>query len=197
MTEEVLNYIIKNPFQFSGVVLSILYVILSIKQNILCWLALIAASLLNMIAYQIINLPLQAFMQLFFIITAIYGWYNWNKKKGNKKIFVKKIGLKENIFYTVLGIISTLILTIILEKFKIKSEYPFLDSLMFAFNIIPMYMTGKKIIDSWLYFICIDIISGFFYLKTGEYFFAILFFSYIIFATIGFFTWKKMLKSTK
>ena len=66
-------------------------------------------------------------------------------------------------------------------------------SLMFMFNIIPMYMTTKKIIQSWVIFIVIDIISGFFYLYTGDYFYCFLFFFYIPFATYGYISWKKHL----
>ena len=192
---EILYYIIENPFQFAGVILSIAYVVLSIKQNILCWAALIAASICNMFAYHIINLQLQVFMQIFFIATALYGWYHWKKNTQNNKVLIKQLGVKKNIFYIILGVFSTILLTIILNTGNLKSEYPFLDSLMFTFNIIPMYMTGNKIIESWLYFIFIDIISGIFYLTTGEYFFAFLFFTYIVFAALGFYTWRKELKS--
>ena len=192
---EILYYIIENPFQFTGVILSIAYVALSIKQNILCWAALIAASTCNMFAYYIINLPLQVFMQIFFIATAFYGWYHWKKNNQNNQVSIKQLGVKKNIFYILIGLFTTVLLTIILNTGNLKSEYPFLDSLMFTFNIIPMYMAGNKIIESWLYFIFIDIISGVFYLTTGEYFFSFLFFTYIVFAILGFYTWRKELKS--
>jgi len=54
-----------------------------------------------------------------------------------------------------------------------------------------MYMTGQKILESWIYFIVIDIISGVFYAITGEFFFCFLFFCYLGFATQGYITWKK------
>ena len=55
-------------------------------------------------------------------------------------------------------------------------------------------MTTKKILESWLYFIWIDVISGFFYLQSGDYFYCFLFFFYIPFAIHGYLTWKKELK---
>tara|TARA_Y100000994_G_scaffold82775_1_gene68097 strand:+ start:164 stop:742 length:579 start_codon:yes stop_codon:yes gene_type:complete len=187
---ELYSYFIENIYQFLGVVFSIIYVIFSIKQNVLCWLALFIASLLNMAAYNLINLPLQVSMQLFFIGTAFYGWYKWTYAKNNKALRVSKWTKKQHIFWILTGFIITLLLSVILQHFDISS-YPFLDSLMFTFNLIPMYMTGKKIIESWIYFIAIDVISGVFYLNSGEYFFSFLFFCYIGFATYGFLTWKK------
>ncbi len=187
---ELYSYFIENIYQFLGVVFSIIYVIFSIKQNVLCWLALFIASLLNMAAYNLINLPLQVSMQLFFIGTAFYGWYKWTYGKNNKALRVSKWTKKQHVFWILTGIIITLLLSVVLQYFDISS-HPFLDSLMFTFNLIPMYMTGKKIIESWIYFIAIDVISGVFYLNSGEYFFSFLFFSYIGFATYGFLTWKK------
>ena len=187
------EYIIENIYQLLGVVFSIIYVILSIKQNIYCWPALIIAALLNMVAYNIINLPLQVTMQIFFIITAIYGWQKWRSKietTTKKELKITSWDTKTNICYVSCGLLITIILAIVLENYDL-SDFPFLDALMFSFNIIPMYMTGKKILQSWIYFIVIDIISGVFYLLIGEYFFAFLFFCYIGFASHGYITWKK------
>ena len=187
---ELYSYFIENIYQFLGVLFSIIYVIFSIKQNVLCWLALFIASLLNMVAYNLINLPLQVSMQLFFIGTAFYGWHQWTYAKNNKTLKVSKWNTKQHVLWISAGIFITVFLSIILQYFDISSN-PILDSLMFTFNLIPMYMTGKKIIESWLYFIVIDVISGVFYLNSGEYFFSFLFFCYIGFATYGFLTWKK------
>ena len=187
------EYVIENIYQLLGVVFSIIYVILSIKQNIYCWPALIIAALLNMVAYNIINLPLQVTMQIFFIITAIYGWRKWRAKidtTTKKELKITSWDTKTNIWYISCGLVITIILDVFLENYNL-SDFPFLDSLMFSFNIIPMYMTGKKILQSWIYFIVIDIISGVFYLLIGEYFFAFLFFCYIGFASHGYITWKK------
>ena len=194
---EITTYIIDNIYQFLGVIMSIVYVILSIKENILCWIALILAALLNMYAYYLINLPLQSLMQIFFILTALYGWYNWSKKTKKEPLKISTWSPQKHLSWTIFGIISTILITGLLLTLNtnstLYSEYPFLDALMFIFNIIPMYMTGKKILESWLYFIIIDIISGVFYGLTGEYFFCFLFICYIFFAAKGYLTWKKQI----
>ena len=182
-------------YEFLGVFFSIVYVILSIKQNIFCWPALIIAAILNGYAFYLINLPLQSIMQLFFVFVAISGWISWKNKETNQ-FLVKVWKKKELLFWVSAGLILTLQLNHILSYFKgsqFESRFPFFDSLMFMFNIIPMYMTTKKVIQSWLIFIVIDIISGFFYLYTGDYFYCFLFFFYIPFATYGYLNWKRYL----
>ena len=191
---EILNYINNNIYEFFGVLFSFIYVVLSIRQNILCWPILIIASILNMIAYTKIGVPLQAIMQFFFIGTAIYGWKNWGSSV-EKNLKIHRLNLTYNLTYVSLGLIISIILTLILHNSHVSSilysTYPFWDSLMFMFNIIPMYMMGKKILESWIYFIIIDILSGFFWLSTNEYFYCILFFGYIPFAFVGYYNWRK------
>jgi len=191
---EILNYITSHIYEFFGVLFSIIYVILSIKQNILCWLALIIAAILNGYAFFTIGLPLQSVMQLFFIVVGLSGLKNWSEQEKNKLI-VQSWNIKNHVMIICTGSILTLVLFKFLNSDLISnsmflSKDPFFDALMFMFNIIPMYMTTKKILESWLYFIWIDIISGFFYLYTGDYFYCFLFFFYIPFAIHGYLTWK-------
>ena len=192
---EFYNYLIENIFQFMGVIFSIIYVLLSIRQNILCWFALIIAAIFNLYAYYLINLPLQSMMQLFFIITGVYGWYNWRQDQEENSLLVSSWPIGNHLRWLTIGLTFTLCISLILTSLNnnpiFYSSYPLLDSLMFVFNLIPMYMTGKKILESWIYFIVIDIISGVFYAITGEFFFCFLFFCYIGFATQGYLTWKK------
>lgn len=187
---EIYQYISDNINQFFGVFFSIIYVILSIRENIFCWPALIIAAVFNIFAFHQINLTLQIIMQFFFIFTGLYGWYNWNNGNSSGNLKISSWSKKKHIQFTLIGIIVTVLLWFLLLSLKIDNTSPFLDSLMFTFNIIPMYMTGKKILESWIYFITIDIISGFFYLYTGEYFYCFLFFCYIGFAAQGYRSWK-------
>jgi len=192
---ELYGYLIENIYQFIGVVFSIIYVFFSIRQNILCWAALIIAAIFNMYAYYLIDLPLQSILQLFFIATGFYGWYQWSENAKKLGLSVISWGIKKHILWVSVGILLAVCLGFLLKFLNtnpmLQSSYPFLDSLMFMFNIIPMYMTGQKILESWIYFIVIDIISGVFYAITGEFFFCFLFFCYLGFATQGYITWKK------
>ena len=170
---EIYSYIIENTYEFLGVVFSIIYVSFSIKQNILCWPALIVAALFNMYAYYLINLPLQTIMQIFFISTALYGWFNWNKKNNAEPLKVTSWKSKKHLISLSIGLFLTGFLTVTLQQLSTKgilhSDYPFSDSLILVFNIIPMYMTGKKILESWIYFIIIDIYSGLFFYRRIEF----------------------------
>ena len=111
---ELYEYINENIFQFLGVIFSIIYVTFSIKQNILCWPALIIASLFNMYAYHIINLPLQVSMQFFFIGTGVYGWYNWKQSTNKPDLKVSSWNRKRNYTRILIGLSITILIMVIL-----------------------------------------------------------------------------------
>jgi len=191
---DIYNYINEHTYEFCGVVFSIMYVILSIKQNVFCWITLIIAAIFNMYAYWLIQLPLQSVMQVFFIGTALNGWYNWRKKETESELNVNTLRWNKHLKWIFIGILSTIVLNQFLHNTTIEifqTNYPFADSFIFIFNIIPVYMMGKKVLEAWIYFIVIDIYSGCFFYITEAYFFSFLFFCYIGFATYGYINWKK------
>ena len=150
-----LNYVINHIYEFFGVLFSIIYVVLSIRQSIYCWFALIIAAIINGYAFLLIGLPLQSVMQIFFIVVGISGLKNWSNI-NNKKIYVVSRNFNFHLYVILIGSTVTIVLFKFLQSSLILnsqflSKEPFFDALMFMYNIIPMYMTTKKILESWLY----------------------------------------------
>ena len=114
---EILNYITNHIYEFFGVLFSIIYVVLSIRQNIFCWFALIIAAILNGYAFFTIGLPLQSIMQIFFIGVGLSGLKNWSQKNTGK-IVVKS----ENKKYHTMTIFIGSLLTIGLFSF-LQSDF--------------------------------------------------------------------------
>ena len=225
---EIYNLFLNNPTlffgktcEFFGVLFSFIYVVFSIKQNTLCWPALIIAAIFNIPCFIIQELPLQSIMQFFFIITGIYGWYNWKNTKTDNELKVKSWKINKHFEWIHHGAAMTIITTILLLSIDFDINLNFIfeyntsqsvnadnnnmiwlnkklrtlaDALLFIFNIIPMYLTGKKILESWIYFIIIDMFGSLFYFFDGLYFYAFLYFCYIGFASYGYLTWKKTIK---
>ena len=69
-----------------AVVLSVLYVILATKQNIWCWAAAgISVALYIYICFSAELFP-ETGLQVFYLIMAFYGYYNWTKKEQDLQI---------------------------------------------------------------------------------------------------------------
>ena len=74
----------------TAVILAIAYLLLAIKQNISCWFAAFFSSLLYFFVMYSAGLYMEAGLQIFYFIMAVYGWTQWRiTLPGNSKFLVK------------------------------------------------------------------------------------------------------------
>ena len=64
-----------------AVSLAIIYLLLAVKQNILCWLAAILSSSIFFFIMYSAGLYMEAYLQIFYIFMALYGWSQWRAKE--------------------------------------------------------------------------------------------------------------------
>ena len=78
----IFNYLLQNWLEFTAVFFAILYLILAVNQNILCWVAGIVSSILYFFIMQSAGLYMEAYLQIFYVFMGLYGWLQW--RKGNQ-----------------------------------------------------------------------------------------------------------------
>ncbi|MGI9257775.1 MAG: nicotinamide mononucleotide transporter, partial [Gammaproteobacteria bacterium] len=60
-----------------AVVLAIAYLVLAIRQDLLCWYAAFASSLIYLWIFFDARLYMESALQVFYAGMAIFGWYQW------------------------------------------------------------------------------------------------------------------------
>ena len=173
-----------------AVLFSIIYVILAARQNIWCWAsAIISVSLYIYICYTA-QLFAETGLQIFYLLMAFYGYYNWNKKESSLKI--TEWPIKKHLLILIFGAILTFFIGFYLSTYT-SAKMPIVDSLTTVFAIFATYMVTKKILANWLYWIVIDIVSVYLYFSRDLHLTALLFIIYTIIAFFGYFNWLKMM----
>ena len=169
-----------------AVIFSISYVILVAKENIWCW----AAAGISVILYIYIcfnaKLYAETGLQIFYLFMAFYGYYNWNK--NNKRLQIKEWSIRKHLFLILLGAILSFLMGFYFATYT-NSKMPIVDSFTTVFSIIATYMTVKKILENWLYWIVIDTVSVYLYATRELHLTSILFMIYTIIALTGYFSW--------
>lgn len=174
-----------------AVIFSIAYVILAAYQNNWCWLAAIISVSLYIYICFTAKLYSETGLQLFYLVMAFYGWWQWTRKsKENKIAEIIILDLKKNLQILILGIGITLPFFFITKNYT-DAALPFSDALVTAFSLIATFMVTKKILENWIYWIAIDSLAVFIYLNRGLQLTAILYFIYVIIAVVGFINWRK------
>ncbi|MDA9574771.1 nicotinamide riboside transporter PnuC [Gammaproteobacteria bacterium] len=176
----------------TAVILAIAYLLLAIKQNISCWFAAFFSSLLYFFVMYSAGLYMEAGLQIFYCIMAVYGWTQWRiTLPGNSKFLVKTWNRDQHIKAILLIILLAIVSGWALEKFT-NAALPFLDSLTTWGAIVTTYMVAKRLLENWIYWFVIDTISVFLFYSRGLILTSILFLVYLIIIFFGYKSWTQM-----
>jgi nicotinamide mononucleotide transporter len=66
---------------------------------------------------------------------------------------------------------------------------PIIDSFTTVFSVIATFMLTKKILENWLYWVVIDIVSVYLYFSRELHLTSLLFILYSIIAIFGYLSW--------
>lgn len=180
-----------------GVISGILCVYLAARNNIWSWpLAIISVSIYIIIFYDA-KLYADAGLQVYFLITNIYGWYFWSRKsEKDEKVPVSFASGKS----IILSLIAIVIFTLLLGTFLYKgtdASFPYIDSFCTACSLIAQLFLARKIIENWLIWIFVDIIYVGVYLVKDLHLTAGMYALYILIAAMGYINWKKEFRQSK
>jgi len=188
-----------NWLEIFGVVTSLWYLYLEIKQKPLMWILGIVSSLIYVFVLFRAKIYADMSLYIYYVIISVYGFILWQKDKVSAK------GENDNsaneITYTSLswnlGIILVLvtILIYVLIVYVLKnytdSPVPYRDSLATALSIVATWMLAKKIIQHWFIWIFANFFSVYLFYTRNLYPTAILFIFYGALSVVGYLNWKK------
>jgi nicotinamide mononucleotide transporter len=165
-------------------------VLLAAKENILNWPIGIVNNVLFFVMFWRNKLYADATLQIFYIAIAIYGWWRWSHAEGGG---VLKVRSTSKLAAGVLLLISTLgwvAVYQILHRFT-DSNVPVGDSLVTALSLCAQYMAGRKMIENWLVWIVVDVISIALYIYKHLYLTSLLSAAFIVMCVMGYQAWRQ------
>ena len=179
-----------------GVILSIAYLIFSIRQNILLWPLGIASALLYMVVFYQSKFYADMGLNGYYVVISIYGWILW--KKGSSEsgagLPVSRIGKRHALILLLITAMAFTGIGVILDRFT-DSPVPYWDAFTTALSFTATWMLARKILENWILWIIVDAVSMALYLYRGLYPTLFLFAIYTTMAVIGYLKWKQSYKS--
>ena len=175
-----------------AVLFAIIYLLLAVKQDVRCWYAAILSSSLYFFIMLSAKLYMEAYLQIFYILMAVYGWLQWNKVNGNEtKFIVRTWSIKQHVIVISMILMFAYISGSLLNIYT-KAALPFIDAFTTWGAIVATYMVAKKLLENWIYWFVIDSISILLFLSRELYLTSILFFVYLIIIYFGYKSWTKI-----
>lgn len=177
------------------VVFSLLYVVLIARENRLGWWFGVAASLLSVPLFIHFNLLAEAALYAFYTVIGLYGWFSWKyPQRGGAPL---QISCRPLCFHlgvlTVGGILAGFLAWALIQA---GSSFPVVDACTTVFAVITTWMATRKILENWLYWIVIDIVSAWLYWAKGMPVYALLMLLYTVLAAAGFIIWYRRLRAS-
>ncbi len=181
-----------------GLVTGLLAVWWLIKQNILTWPVGIIYVLASLIIFWKERLYADFALHIFYLGMNIYGWYYWKhgKKTGTEELPVTRTSGRTLLFLISLSLAGIFITGYFLTGFT-DAALPYWDSATTILSLTGMWLTARKKIENWHFWLTVDILATAIYYYKGIYFYSFLYLIYIALAVSGYLSWKaSMDKST-
>lgn len=203
MLNDLLQWLKENPgliIEGLGVITALIYLFFSIRQKIWLWPFGILTSAFYIYVFFKGRLYADMGLQVYYLIISFYGWYFWifgAKGQDKLKVAVLDPKLTRNLLFLTFVIYWLLVLALkILPSWLeiLPSDLLYWDAFTTAASIIATWMLARKIIEQWLVWIVVDLVSMGLYIYKGLYLTSGLFFVYTVLAFVGYREWKKELK---
>jgi len=139
-----------------AVFLAIAYLLLAVRENILCWYCALFSTAIYIFLFWNVSLLMESALNVYYLLMAVYGWYQW-KYGGTKKsgIPIQKLGLQKNGIIILSILIITLLSGWLLARHT-SAAWPYVDSFTTWGSVVTTVMVAKKVLENWLYWLVID-----------------------------------------
>jgi len=172
-----------------GAIFGFLSVYFTIRQNIWCWYFGLLQVTLYCFVFYTSKLYSDMILHVIYIFLQFYGWYNW-KYGGSNKSTLRVTLLTHTMFWIGLTVLVTALLGYVMQT-KTDASFPYEDAFITVASLVAQYLMIKKILQSWLFWIIVDVVAIVIYAYKDLYFTTVLYVLFLVMAIIGYLEWKK------
>ena len=202
---------IKLLLQIAGVLLGLLYLWLEYRADIRLWIVGLVMPLIHGALYYKSGLYADCSMQAYYVLAGLYGWLVWRRRgrktdagltgpedaEGAKRAAALRIG------HTPLRTVPALAgvyaaahigLYLLLTRFM-DSTVPFWDAGTTALSVVAMWMLSRKLVEQWLVWLVVDLVTVGLYLYKDLPYTAGLYALYSALAVAGYLRWRRQART--
>ncbi|MBR2867223.1 MAG: nicotinamide mononucleotide transporter [Alistipes sp.] len=178
--------------QIVGTTLGLIYLWLEYKANIWVWVIGAIMPMVHGVLYLTSGIYADAAMQLYYVAAGIYGLAVWKRHpKDSSSGRIKHTPLRWILPLVGIYVVLHVAIYFVLTDFT-DSRVPFFDSMSTALSIVAMWMLSRKLVEQWLVWLVVDMISVGLYLYKGIPLTAGLYAVYSVLAIVGYVRWLRI-----
>lgn len=169
----------------------VLYVVFMAWERTAAWVSALISSLAYVYVCFTTDLFLESILQLFYAGMGIYGWITWSKRSVEDWTPIRW-RLKNHVVFMIIGILLSFVVGLFFDL-RTDQANPYLDAGITVFSLTATFLSVKKVVENWYYWLVIDAFSFYLYGSQALYVSALLFLIYMVFSVIGLVKWRRRL----
>lgn len=183
--------------QIVGTVLGLIYLWLEYRANIWLWVVGAIMPMVHGALYLHSGIYADAAMQLYYVLAGVYGLIMWRRKpKGGGELPIRHTPIRWIPSLVATYAMLHVVLYFLLTEFT-DSRVPILDSMSTALCIVAMWMLSRKLVEQWLVWLVVDMISVGLYLYKDIPITGALYAIYCILAIAGYMRWRRVARESE
>ena len=186
--------------EFFGTIAYLLSVWLVARKNTLTWPVGIFSVILYCLLFLQINLYADMIEQVYFLGMSLYGWWYWKQSLSHKDDHVFAVSSRTTIVkcltITLVGGVGFGIFlmnanSVLPRIFTEPASYPIIDAITTVASFVAMWLLSKKRVESWIYWIVVDVVAIWLYYIKDVKFLSLLYVVLLGMAINGWLTWRR------
>ena len=174
-----------------AVVLALAYLILAARENSLCWYCAFIFTAIYTVLFWDASLLMESALNVYYMAMAVFGWHQWQRGGDHHAgVQIKSLAWSQHGLIVSVVVVLTSVSGFLLGRYS-DAAWPYVDSFTTWASVITTYMVARKILENWLYWVVIDVVSIPLYLDRGLTMTAMLYAAYVVIAALGFVNWRR------
>jgi nicotinamide mononucleotide transporter len=181
--------------EWTATVFGVLCVVLLMRQNIWNWAAGFVQVTLYVFVFYHAKLYSDLILHVIYAVLQIVGWYHWRYGGGgNGDVPPTSLRGREMAGWVALAITAAAIWGTIMHA-KTDAAAPYADAFIMMTSLVGQWLTTRKRVESWLFWIAVDVVAIVLYLIKGLYPTSGLYTVFLFLSIAGFFAWRRDMRS--
>lgn len=184
-----------NPLELASFVLSLLTVLLNIRQNHWAWLLAIISSAAYGLVFYNARLYGDMGLQVVFIVVSVWGWHSWlHGGARHQPLHVTRLD-RAGWSASLAGWAAGFVLLAFFLKTWTNTDVPYVDGFLTAGSLLGQLLLSRKKVENWHTWIVVDILYVGLYVYKNLLLTAILYALFVGMAVVGLRAWRRAGKS--
>ncbi len=166
------------------------FIVLLIRERILCWVFGIGGSLLSVYLFVDARLYFESLLYLFYAAMGAWGWLRWHRREEQEDNPVTTWRMSQHLSALVFGGAAALGLGLLVQNLT-DAERPLVDAATTVFSFIATFMEIHKVLEGWIYWFVLNLASIWLYHDRDLDIYAVLIGIYSLLSVWGYITWRR------